>query len=387
MFGGRQSRVADFESQDGQTLEIYQDSSGGENWRSVNHVNRQGRVPCRFPGCRVRTTAGDAFVDRASPVVVVRSGETSVGVSVPEFWQQFPKALEADRDGVAVGLFPGQWDDEFELQGGERKTHTVWLHFAVADPLADDPLDWSHHPTVVRAAPQWCAESGAIPYFLPAECDPDDRLQSLMQEAIGGPSSILAGREVIDEYGWRNYGDIWASHEAAYYQGPKPVISHYNNQFDPVYGAILQFLRTGDSRWAAIFGPLARHVMDIDIYHTASDRSTYSGGYFWHTDHYRSAGSATHRTYSRANLPANGSPYGGGPCCEQNYARGLLHYYFLTGDPDARQAALGLADWVIAMDDGKREHLRPVGRRPQRRGDVPRLRGTTTAPAGAQAIR
>src|SRR5439155_23128436 len=49
-----------------------------------------------------------------------------------------------------------------------------------------------------------------------------------------------------------------------------------------------------------------------------------------------------------------GKPYGGGPCNEHNYTTGLLHYYFLTGDANARDAVVSLADWVIGMDDGAR---------------------------------
>jgi hypothetical protein len=35
------------------------------------------------------------------------------------------------------------------------------------------------------------------------------------------------------------------------------------------------------------------------------------------------------------------------------YTTGLLRYYYLTGDEDARAAVLGLADWVLRMDDGR----------------------------------
>ena len=52
-----------------------------------------------------------------------------------------------------------------------------------------------------------------------------------------------------------------------------------------------------------------------------------------------------------------GGPYGGGPCDEHNYTTGLLHYYYLTGDADARDAVLGLADWVINADDGRKNIL------------------------------
>jgi hypothetical protein len=181
-------------------------------------------------------------------------------------------------------------------------------------------------------------------------------LDNLLADAIGGANSLFARREVIDEFGWRNYGDLYADHETAYYTGPKPVISHYNNQYDVVWGMLLQWLRTGDRRWLALADPLVRHVIDIDIYHSQEDKSAYNGGLFWHTDHYRDAATASHRAYSIANKPP-GKPYGGGPCNEQNYTTGLLHYYYLTGNRLAREAVLSLANWVVAMDDGARNVL------------------------------
>src|SRR5215510_4444452 len=54
----------------GPRLEIYQDSSGGQNWRSSNHINRHGQVSQTFQGYRV--TAHDSIVDegkRATPLI------------------------------------------------------------------------------------------------------------------------------------------------------------------------------------------------------------------------------------------------------------------------------------------------------------------------------
>jgi hypothetical protein len=339
----------------GNVLEVYQDSSGGANWRSRNHVNRDGRVPCSFRGYRVRDGRGEAFGLRASPVVSLRGPAGVVSVAVPEFWQQFPKALEVDRGTARVRLFPGQFADLFELQGGEQKTHTVWLHFGQAEEATGLPLEWVHRPTHVQAPPEWCVASGAVPDLSlpPSDGGP---LEELLSKAVAGPDSLLARREVIDEYGWRHYGEVYADHEAAYFDGPPPVVSHYNNQYDVIHGALLQYWRTGDARWFDLLDPLARHVRDIDVYHTTRDRAAYSGGLFWHTDHYRDAATATHRGYSRANRRP-GHAYGGGPSNEHNYTTGLLHYYFVTGDPGAREAVLGLADWVLAMDDGRRNVL------------------------------
>jgi hypothetical protein len=136
----------------------------------------------------------------------------------------------------------------------------------------------------------------------------------------------------------------------------KPIISHYNNQFDSVYGGILQLARTGDVSWFELFDPLARHVSDVDVYHTEKDRAAYNGGLFWHTDHYSDAGTCTHRTYTVRNAKP-GQDYGGGPSDEQNYTTGLLHHYYLTGNPESRAAVVSLADWVINIDDGSQTVL------------------------------
>lgn len=387
---------------------IYQDSSGGANWQSRNHANRDGRVPCRLRGYRVRTPAGEFDGLRANPVVAVGNDGVTLAATVPEFWQQFPKSIVAAKGRITIGLFPNEWNDLHELQGGEQKTHEVWLrvsggeketgalfpngqegiaaprHHDVAPSLSRrnrrsgvESLAWVHAPVRVLPTPRWTAASGALPVFAAAlevaddaarpaddRSNGDSRLSShesgclddLMAEAIDGPHNLFARRETIDEYGWRNYGDVYADHENAYYHGPKPIVSHYNNQYDMVYGFLLQWLRGGDSRWFDLAQPLARHVTDIDIYHTTQDRAAYDGGLFWHTDHYRDAGAASHRCYSRTNKPASAA-YGGGPSCAHNYATGLLHYYFLTGDAEARRAAIGLADYVIDMENGNNSVL------------------------------
>ncbi len=332
-------------------FEIYQDSSGGENWQSRNHVNREGRVPCTFSGYRVRTGSQETRGRRAVPLLAIAGRRGCVTVAVPEFWQQFPKALEVAEGVVKVRLFPGSFADLFELQGGEQKTHVVWLAFAPGSETTER-LRWVHRPANVHATPEWYSTTGVIPYLLPAPNAPDDRFENLIQGAIHGKNNLFDRREIIDEYGWRHYGETYADHEEAYYQGPKPVLSHYNNQYDVVCGGILQYLRSGDPTWYSFFAPLARHVMDIDIYHTVKDKAAYNGGLFWFTDHYKDAATCTHRTYSRANCQPGDNSYGGGPSSNHLFTTGLLYYYYLTGDPNARDAVFELADWVRAMDDG-----------------------------------
>jgi hypothetical protein len=342
------------------SLEIYQDSSGGDNWQSKNHVNRDGRVPCSFRGYRVHTSGREEFGLRASPTVALHGDKSCLAAAIPEFWQQFPKAIQVHGRQLRLQLFPGQFGDYYELQGGEQKTHTIWLDFHAKGSIAGATLDWVHQPVRVHAPAQWYATCGAFPFFEPAEEELEERLETILSGAIQGERSLFARREWIDEYGWRNYGEIYADHENTYFKGSPPVISHYNNQYDVVYGALLQYFRTGDARWFDLLDPLARHVIDIDIYHTDQDRAVYNGGLFWHTDHYRDAATCTHRSYSRANCASTGGGYGGGPGNEHNYTTGLLHYYYVTGDPAAREAVLSLADWVVNMDDGSKTFFRLI---------------------------
>jgi hypothetical protein len=334
-------------------LEVYQDSSGGENWRSINHVNRFGQVMHAFKGYRVLADGGVLQAgERAMPVLTIQDGETGIAATIDKFWQNFPKALEVHHHQLILRLFPQQYSDVYELQGGEQKTHTTYVQFTGPGTQPAD-LGWVHDRLIPRTTPEWYASSKAFSYLTPSSQDRHAECQALVETAITGPQSFFARREIIDEYGWRHFGDLYADHEAVGHTGETPLVAHYNNQYDVIYGAIIHYVRSGDWRWFVLMHDLARHVIDIDIYHTQEDRSAYNGGLFWHTDHSTTAATATHRAYSKATLEVKPyQRYGGGPSNEHNYTTGLLHYYFLTGDMAAREAVRGLANWVINMDHG-----------------------------------
>src|SRR6185436_12000229 len=186
------------------------------------------------------------------------------------FWQNFPKAIEADSRRLTLRLWPRQFADLHEIQGGEQKTHAFTLAFG-DDPMARDAAFWGRAPSTAAATPQWYAATGAIPYLAPASEDIDGRYRVLVDAAIEGAESFERKREAIDEYGWRNFGDIYADHENPFSGAAEPIVSHYNNQYDAVNGFATQFMRTGDLRWWRLMIELAVHVTDIDIYHTDRD--------------------------------------------------------------------------------------------------------------------
>jgi hypothetical protein len=333
-------------------LELYQDSSGGENWRGPNHVNRHHVVPNTFRGYRLVAGGRERAGLRATPLVSLARGGRSLAVAVRHFWQNFPTAVEATEEAVLLRLFPRQYADVHELQGGEQKTHTFTFAFG-PDAVTPEPLHWCRAPLLARATPSWYCASGAFPHLTPLADDPNAEYLRLVYAAVEGEDTFARKREVIDEYGWRHFGDVYGDHEAVFHKGPAPLVSHYNNQFDNLAGFLYQFARSGDRRWWQHAEELARHVVDIDVYHTDADKAGYNRGMFWHTYHYVDADTGTHRAYPRSSGSAGGGPSGG-----HNYATGLVLYHLLTGEPAARATAVDLARWVVEMDDGSKTPYR-----------------------------
>jgi hypothetical protein len=326
---------------------IYQDSSGGKNWSSLNHVNRNGEIKNSFRGYRIYQ--GEEVVRdglRSNPVLSIKKGGIQINTAVKWFWENFPKAIEAKTKGLVISLYPGNYADIFELQGGEQKTHTIFLEFGEETQEMKD-LSWVQDPLFPVINSEWITSTGVIGYFVAENEDPNKEYTRFVDQIIKSNHSFFHRREIIDEYGWRNFGDIYADHEAVGSTEDNLLISHYNNQYDCLYGFLIHYLRSGDLRWFILADQLASHVKDIDIYHTEKDRLEYNYGLFWHTSHYLDVGLASHRTYSKAQLiHLKNKNYGGGPSLSHNYTSGLMLHYYLTGDNSSKQAVNELIQFV-----------------------------------------
>ncbi len=328
---------------------LYQASSAGNNWDSKNHVNHLGKVALPFKGFKLIISESETITaDRASPIWLIKEKNANTAYKLEKFWQNFPKSLQTTQNSLDIGVFPLAHLDGFELQPGEKKTHTILIDYKGNT----DHIEDHSKSLAVAVCKHYIAKSLVIPLF--SSPKNESVMQSILAEGLTSNNNFFVKREVIDEFGWRNFGDIFADHETLEYQGEDELISHYNNQYDPLYGFIIQYLHTKDRRWWQLAEDLVQHIKDIDIYHTTEDRSEYNNGLFWHTDHYLPVETASHRTYSRlqkSNVYMDHAG-GGGPGSNHCYTSGLLLHYQLTGEQSSKQAVEQLTGWITDIFEG-----------------------------------
>lgn len=337
---------------------IYQESSGGNSWNSPIHRNRDGMVPLTFRGYEMRS--GDSRVikgDRATPVVWCGKGPVGVAAAMPRFWQEFPKSIEADRNVLRVVPFPSRFPDRHELQGGEQKTTSICLDFAASV----GGLAWARSPMAVVATPEVYFNSGAIPDF-PAIPPFDNAGGDQAARFDSGAEMFVRWRGTTDEYGWRNFGEISGACEAPHHPGGG-LFSHYSNRYDFCAGMYRKFIATGEPLWGELASDLARHIIDIDLYHTGEDRDEYNGGLFLHSDHNFPAELSTHRSFFSEHARLQTPRFsGGGPSAEYCCTTGLLYHYFMTGNRTYRDAVITLAEWCLRSIHGSQTMLGTISR-------------------------
>lgn len=335
-------------------LMIHQYSSGGENWNSEGHQDLSGVCPLSFRGFKETSANGTIHGYRSEPCVEFLFGDWSFGLFVPRFWQSFPNALEVCNKTVKWALLPKS-DYVHELQGGESITKTIWFETRV-DTKSVMRLAGISKPLMLW---QILGAEGALIPEVSSKIAYQVDQENYLGEMWRGKDDFFSKREAIDEYGWRNFGDFWADHEQVYSECDGIITSHYNNQYDLLFGLLTEFQRTGNPKCFELARDLADHVLNTDIYKTTQDRAAYNNGMFWHTSHYRDAGTCSHRCYSKSMQHGRHAMSGGGLSNEHTYTQGFTLYYLLTGNREFRDAVIQMGNRVISMDDGNLHWLAP----------------------------
>ena len=295
-------------------VRLYQDSSGTESWDNyAGPVGWPGyELPsaprlqsyCTLPGYRI--TGAGAPVDGGQALGwmwVARPEGAAPWVlgTVRDFWQNFPKAIQADPDGtLAVNLFPNGNQFRHNFRVGEEKTHTLFFHFGVGEVPGSDADRLAiadNHPLFGVAPAAWYVSSGALGEVPAADLsawplyeryvriafEPNPDFDPDIHDPSFGNTTL---QEVIRRYnffGWQDYGDVPIDYEPF---GPTHA-GQLNLKYWFVHGLLVQFCRSGEPRWLDLARPAAWHLADVDILHIPDEGSSHwsHGAYFGHSNH------------------------------------------------------------------------------------------------------
>lgn len=250
---------------------------------------------------------------RALGWISLENGMAGVMVAVRNFWQLFPKRLEATGDGLLkLWLVPGAftWDTGF------GKTHEMLYCFygGTQSPASMRALALAFEkPLVATMDPAWVCGIEAFQKIAPAPSRSFPRYEQIVDLGL---RTIYEQRESRGQYGMANFGD-WQ------FESGTGQADHWGNlEYDGTHAFLMAYARTGDIKYFHCADEMVRHMMDVDIVrHHSSPR--FNGLPFMHGPNHRWEPEEGHI-----------------------WAEGLVEYYWLTGDVRALETACGIADAI-----------------------------------------
>jgi len=204
----------------------------------------------------------------------IDDGKGSIAIALKDFWQQWPKSIDVDPEGLAIGLFPEfekgafshmePWykyqhlfeDNQYRLRTGQAPRWQIWLDFSGdGASLAKS----ANAPLVPSADPVQAIASGVWGYIAPAGSkgmkEYDDWAENLFDN--GYCRSI----EVQRDYGQMNWGDWFGERKCNW----------GNHEYDTAKHILLQFARTGDPKYFYVGNAATRHTSEVDVIHFVNE--------------------------------------------------------------------------------------------------------------------
>ena len=243
-----------------------------------------------------------------------------VCATVYQAHQNFPKALQAGREGIVVKLVP-EGVEPIVVQSGMAIAQKFQLYFH----WADEDLQEINHQTIMyqmpdRAIlePEVYEKSGLYPDIFVEK----EKCNSDVECAL-----MMAADNHARGYGMMNWGDTPDPHYTAQGRGNGKLVWS-NNEYDFPHACMLQFIRTGVRRFFDYCIVTGIHQMNVDVCHY-SKNELLLGGQWEHTD---------------------GHCFGD-IVCSHEWVEGLLDCYHLSGDARFLETAIGIGENVLRLLD------------------------------------
>lgn len=295
---------------------------GNSNYKTDFYIGKDGETVNKIIDAQfLEKEANEHFAEVFYGTFMADRTDEQDGLCITVFQaqQNYPKAVKAEKNGIAVMLVPENVD-KIVMQPGMAREQKMLLHFhKPEEPIweIDNRSLIYQMPDRPCIAPEVFKNSGVMLDVFPEKLNDD--VEIALINKCDGHTRV---------YGMLNWGDTIDEGYTKQGRGNgKPVFS--NNEYDYPHSCALQYARTGVRRFLDYLFVAASHWMDCDVCHYSSN-PLHIGGQWEHT-----AGHCKH----------------GIMVCSHEWVEGLLDYYHFSGDERAYETAIGIGDNVFRLLD------------------------------------
>ncbi len=321
---------------------------GGPEWQSSNSSTIR---LFQIDDERYILQDGDGGGEKAPGWAELHDGQGPISVALRDFWQQWPKSLEASSEEFAIGLFPRFEEGEYahmepwykyqylfqgncyQLRTGQARRWDVWLSL---DGDGESLVRMANAPLVPVAEPAQAISTGVWDAIAPAGTPEMAEYDAWAENLF---NAYVHSIEVQRDYGAMNWGDWFGERQ----------VNWGNHEYDTTNQLLIQFARTGDPRYFYVADTAARHSSEVDtIHHVNEDLAEHFGPsrnypprpgmVHQHTVGHVSGFYPTERIrdlFIEKGIGNSENPY----LCLSPFnlghiwTQGIARHYFLTGDP------------------------------------------------------
>jgi hypothetical protein len=329
---------ADFKTGKGSEFRLGKRKAGGSSAFSVvqTHDNRYAFRRGNRVVAKGRRFEGGADI----------SGEhAGVSLAVRDFWQNYPKGISLDAEGMNIQVCPrvkkgdypkgGEEEDRlyyhildgtYKLKRGVSRTHEMWFHIRPGgEPAPAHFNKCVQRPPLYSVSLETFNQSQAVTRLPSKANSPFPPYEEWVEAAR---TAYAEDRKESRAYGMLNFGDWFG--ERTYNWG--------NMEYDTPWCFLQEYLRGGHPDFFTWAEEAAWHLVDVDTPHCAAERQTEGGQYAHCVGH---VGGYYPDGYRERAI------FNGHWSISHTWVEGLFLYHLLTGDARALEGAMKTSQLLL----------------------------------------